>query len=204
MASSMDEPRPSYLADSDPEHDRHRRRVALVVFLVVLSLLVVGVAFANSSYNRCKQPPVADGRTVTFEVPQGATGRDVVAALADQGLIRCGGFVGDLLLRGAGNANGILAGTYRIPVGSSLDQIITIVSTPPKHVSTVSLTVPEGCVSGRRTRVSEASRASSRRRPASARTRSRKPPRIRRSPCRRTCRPAPEPKGSCSPTRTSS
>ena len=78
----MDEPRPSYLADSDPEHDRHRRRVALVVFLVVLSLLVVGVAFANSSYNRCKQPPAADGRTVTFEVPEGATGRDVVAALA--------------------------------------------------------------------------------------------------------------------------
>jgi UPF0755 protein len=144
MASSMDEPRPSYLSDSDPEHDRHRRRVALVVVLALLSVLVVGVAFANSSYNRCKQPPVADGRTVTFEVPEGATGHDVVAALADQGLIRCGGFVGDLLLRGAGNANGILAGTYRIPVGSSLDQIITIVSTPPKHVSTVRLTVPEG------------------------------------------------------------
>ena len=43
----MDEPRPSYLAESDPEHDRHRRRVALVVFLVVLSLLVVGVNLAT-------------------------------------------------------------------------------------------------------------------------------------------------------------
>jgi len=144
MASSMDEPRPSYLSELDPEHDRHRRRVALVVVLVLLSVIVAGVAFANSSYNRCKQPPAADGRTVAFEVPDGATGKDVVAALADQGLVRCGGFVGDLLLRSAGNANGILAGTYRIPVGASLDRIITIVSTPPKQVPTVRLTVPEG------------------------------------------------------------
>jgi UPF0755 protein len=144
MASSTDEPRPSYLTESDPEHDRHRRRVALVVVLAMLSVLIVGVAYANSSYNRCKEPPEADGRTVTFEVPDGATGHDVVAALAEQGLIRCGGFVGDLLLRGAGNANSILAGSYRIPVGSSLDEIITIVSTPPKQVPTVRLTVPEG------------------------------------------------------------
>jgi UPF0755 protein len=144
MASSLDEPRPSYLSDSDPEHERHRRRVALVVVLALLSVLIVGVAFANTSYNRCKQPPTADGRTVSFEVPDGATGRDVVSALADQGLIRCGGFVGDLLLRGAGNGNGILAGTYRIPVGASLEEIIKIVSTPPKQVPTVRLTVPEG------------------------------------------------------------
>src|SRR3954453_20379823 len=144
MASSMDEPRPSYLSELDPEHDRHRRRVALVVVLVLLSVIVAGVAFANSSYNRCKQPPAADGRTVTFEVPDGATGHDVVAALAERGLIRCGGFVGDLLLRGDGNGNSILAGTYRIPVGSSLHQIITIVSTPPKEVPTDKLTVPEG------------------------------------------------------------
>jgi len=144
MASSTDEPRPSYLTDSDPEHDRRRRRLALVVVLALLSILIVGVAFANTSYNRCKQPPAADGRTVTFEVPDGATGRDVVAALADQGLIRCGGFVGDMLLRSAGDPNGILAGTYQIPMGSSLEEILTIVTTPPKKVPTVELTVAEG------------------------------------------------------------
>jgi peptidoglycan lytic transglycosylase G len=144
MASSMDEPRPSYLSEPDPEHDRHRRRVALVVVLAMLSVLIVGVAFANTSYNRCKQPPTADGRTVTFQVPDGATGRDVIGNLADQGLIRCGGFVGNMMLRSAGDPNGILAGSYRIPVGSTLEQILTIVTTPPKQVSTVSLTVPEG------------------------------------------------------------
>jgi len=140
----MDEPRPSYLAETDPEHDRRRRRVALVVVLVLLSVVIVGVAFANTSYNRCKQPPAVDGRTVSFQVPDGATGRDVIAGLADQGLIRCGGLVGNLMLRSAGDPNGILAGTYQIPVGSTLDQILTIVTTPPKHVPTVSLTVPEG------------------------------------------------------------
>jgi UPF0755 protein len=144
MASSTDEPRPSYLTEADPEHDRRRRRVALVVVLAMLSVLVVGVAFANTSYNRCKQPPAADGRTVSFDVPDGATGHDVIAALADQGLIRCGGFVGDMMLRSAGDPNGILAGTYRIPVGSTLGQILTIVTTPPKRVPTVRLTVPEG------------------------------------------------------------
>jgi len=113
----MDEPRPSYLSEPDPDHDRHRRRVALVVVLAMLSVLIVGVAFANTSYNRCKQPPTADGRTVTFQVPDGATGRDVIGDLADQGLIRCGGFVGNMMLRSAGDPSGILAGSYRIPVG---------------------------------------------------------------------------------------
>ena len=140
----MDEPRPSYLTESDPEHDRHRRRVALVVVLALLSVLIVGVAFANTSYNRCKQPPAADGRSVNFEVPEGATGQDVISALADQGLIRCGGFIGDMLLRSAGDPSGILAGTYKIPVGSSLEQILRIVTTPPKQVATARLTVPEG------------------------------------------------------------
>lgn len=140
----MDEPRPSYLSQTDPEHDRRRRRIALVVVLVVLAVSVIGIGVANSSYQRCKEPPAANGRTVTFEVPDGASGKDVIAALADQGLIRCGGFIGEMLLRTAGNANGILAGTYKIPVGSSLDQIVKIVTTPPAKVPTVRVTVPEG------------------------------------------------------------
>ena len=113
----MDEPRPSYLSQTDPEHDRRRRRIALVVVLVVLAVSVIGIGVANSSYQRCKEPPAANGRTVTFEVPDGASGKDVIAALADQGLIRCGGFIGDMLLRTAGNANGILAGHVPDPRG---------------------------------------------------------------------------------------
>ena len=48
----------------------------------------------------------------------------MVQQLADQGLIRCGGFVGNLLLRGTGQASAVLAGSYDVPVGASLDDIL--------------------------------------------------------------------------------
>jgi UPF0755 protein len=139
----MDE-RPSYLSRSDPESDRRRRRIALVALLVASALIAVGVAFANASYQRCQQPPTADGRTVSFAVTEGASGEDVVTSLAEQGLIRCGGFVGNLLLRSSGMANGIRAGSYDIPVGTSFDEILNIVTAAPKEVPTLRLTVPEG------------------------------------------------------------
>ena len=68
----------------------------------------------------------------------------MVALLKREGLTRCDGFVGNLLLRGAGSATGLLAGTYTITVGTPLEDIVTIVSTPPEDVPTVRLTVPEG------------------------------------------------------------
>ena len=139
----MDEA-PTYLARTDPDNDRRRRRLALVALLVAFCLIVVGVAVANASYQRCKEPPEADGQTVSLTVPEGASGEDVVASLASQGLIRCGGFVGNLLLRGSGMANAIRAGTYQVPVGSSFDEIIAIVTAAPKAVPTLRLTVPEG------------------------------------------------------------
>ena len=81
---------------------------------------------------------------VAVVVPEGATGQEVVQQLADQGLIRCGGFVGNLLLRGTGQATAILAGSYDVPVGSSLDQILALMTTPPQEVRTVRATIPEG------------------------------------------------------------
>ena len=58
--------------------------------------------------------------------------------------MRCGGFLGNLLLRGTGKANAILAGTYTLTVGMPLEQIVTVITTPPAAVPTVRLTVPEG------------------------------------------------------------
>lgn len=139
----MDEA-PTYLARTDPDSDRRRRRIALIALLVALCLIVVGVAVANASYESCKQPPAADGRTISFTVPEGASGEDVVTSLASQGLIRCGGFVGNLLLRGSGRANTIRAGSYDIPVGTSFDDILSIVTAAPTKVPTLRLTVPEG------------------------------------------------------------
>jgi UPF0755 protein len=139
----MDEA-PTYLSGTDPESDRRRRRIALVALLVALCLIAAGVAVATASYQRCKEPPAADGRSVDLKVPEGASGEDVVARLAQVGLIRCGGFVGNLLLRGTGEANTIRAGTYHLQVGSSLEEILGALTTAPDAEPTLRLTVPEG------------------------------------------------------------
>jgi UPF0755 protein len=136
----MDEPKPAGRSG----HERRRRRVALLVVLVVFFLVAGGMVAAIGRYRGCKEPPAADGTKVTFEVPTGASGRDVAERLAQRGLVRCGGFVGNLLLRGTGKANRILAGSYDLAVGLSLDQIVAALTTPPPPVPTVRLTVPEG------------------------------------------------------------
>jgi UPF0755 protein len=135
---------PTYLTRTDAESDRRRRRIALIALVVALCVVITGVAVANASYQHCKQAPPADGRTVTVQIPEGATGEDVVTELSGADLIPCGGFVGNLLLRGSGMANQIRAGSYDIDVGTSFDQILHILTTAPTTAPTVRLTVPEG------------------------------------------------------------
>jgi UPF0755 protein len=122
----------------------HPRRLSLAITLLVFLVVVGGVAWAASYYRGCREAPEGPRRAVEFVVPEGATGQDVVAALAEQGLIRCGGTVGSLLLRGTGKADAIIAGTYTLRIGMPLDRVMEILTTPPKAVSTVTLTVPEG------------------------------------------------------------
>ena len=139
-----DDGRPSYLAETDPGSERRRRRVAGIALLVAFGVVALTVVVASSAYRRCGEPPTADGRTISVVVPEGASGQEVVQQLADQGLIRCGGFVGNLLLRGTGQASAILAGTYDVPVGVSLDDILALMTTPPQAVPTIRTTIPEG------------------------------------------------------------
>jgi UPF0755 protein len=124
--------------------DRRRRRVRLVVVLVLFFLVAGTVYTAVAKYRGCRDAPDPTGSTVSIEVPNGWTGEDVVAELEAYGLIRCGGFIGNLLLRGTGKAGHILAGTYDLHVGMTLDQIMVVLTTPPPKVPTVRLTVPEG------------------------------------------------------------
>jgi UPF0755 protein len=123
---------------------RSGRRVSLLVALILFVLVASGLAYAANQYRDCKNAPAATGRKVSFDVPDGATGQDVVQSLAEQGLIRCGGFVGNLLLRGTGRANDIQSGTYRLTMGMTLDEILTVLTTPPKEIPTVDVTIPEG------------------------------------------------------------
>ena len=140
----MDDGRPSYLAETDPSSERRRRRVAAIALFVAFGVIAATIAVASSTYRRCGEPPGLDGRTVSVVVPEGATGQQVVQQLADQGLIRCGGFMGNLRLRGTGKASAILAGSYDVAVGTSLDDILVQMTTPPQEVPTIRTTIPEG------------------------------------------------------------
>jgi UPF0755 protein len=139
----MDE-HPSYLADPDPDEDRRHRRIALVALLAAFTVVVVSIAVVANTYRGCKTPPAADGSTVRVVVPDGTSGEQVVQQLAAQGLVRCGGTFGNLLLRSSGRGNAILAGTYDVAMGATLDQILTQMTTPPDKVPTVRVTIPEG------------------------------------------------------------
>lgn len=136
----MDQPAPT---PDGPTPPRRRGRASFIVALVAFVLVGAGVLFAANRYSTCERPPDAGG-TVELTVPEGAAGQDVVASLKDHGLTRCDGFVGNLLLRGTGLGNQMLAGDYVLTVGTPLQDIVTILTTPPESAPTVDLTVPEG------------------------------------------------------------
>lgn len=137
----MDAPTPSRAARHAPSS---RRRASLLVVVALFVIVSGAVVWGTSYYDDCKEPPPATEEVVGFEVPEGASGQDVVAALYRAGLIRCDGFVGNLLLRGTGKANDIRAESYELTTGMSLDEILAVITAKPERVPTVRLTIPEG------------------------------------------------------------
>jgi len=125
-----------------PAHDRPRRGSLLILLLVFL-LIVGTVGAAGAYYGYCRG---AGGpqRPVSFTVAPGASGEQVLAQLHDRGVVRCGGLVGRILLRGTGDADRIRAGTYDLTTNMTLEHAITVLSTPPPPVPTVRVTIPEG------------------------------------------------------------
>ena len=130
-------------AAGDDGRDRPRRG-GLVIAVIAFVLLIAGVGVGVNYYRGCKGPAAERSGTVSFTVPEGATGQDVVASLREQGLIPCGGFVGDLLLRNTGKADAILAGTYDLTGTMTLDEIVEILTTRPAQLPTVEALFPEG------------------------------------------------------------
>src|SRR3989442_15249668 len=123
----MDTATPHAPTDAGGRAGRWRRRVRLVVVLVVFLLVTGTISAAVAKYRGCQQPPPATGSAVVFPIPSGATGKDVVAALDQQGLIRCGGVGGNLLLRGAGEGGKILPGTHDLRGGVAPHGIVPAV-----------------------------------------------------------------------------
>jgi len=137
------QPTPKRAARHDDLRDRPRRTSLILVLLLFLVLVGGGVAAANH-YQRCKGAPTGSKKQVTFTVKEGSNATVVVEDLTRAGLIRCGGFVGNLLMRGTGKASQIRAGTYELTQGMDLDAIVTVMTTPPPKVATVNVLVPPG------------------------------------------------------------
>ncbi len=123
---------------------RHRPRAHWGLRLGIAFLLVAGVLVAAgfNYYSWCGKAAGAK-TSVTFTVPEGANGSEVVDALHRQGVIRCGA-VSKWLLRRSGKQDEIRAGTYPLTTNMTPDAAFDVLTTPPKPVPTVRLTIPEG------------------------------------------------------------
>jgi UPF0755 protein len=116
----------------------------LIVLLAILTLIAGGAFAALRYYEGCKEPPPGPARQVTFTVKEGATGAQVAEELHAKGLVPCGGFVGNALVRASGRTEELLAGSHTLTVGMSLDRILDVLTTPPPEIPTVRLTIPPG------------------------------------------------------------
>jgi UPF0755 protein len=126
------------------EHTHRPRRVALLVALGLFLGVLAAAAWAAGYYRTCSGPAPGPQRPLTFAVEEGDTGQQVVDALHARGVIPCGGFIGNLLLRGTGKADRIRTGEYDLTTGLTLEGAITILTTPPPKVPTVEVVIPEG------------------------------------------------------------
>jgi UPF0755 protein len=126
-------------------HDHLRpRRTTLLILFVAFLLLAAFVIWGGSYWSTCKEPAPGAPRDVEVSVADGATAGEVVDELAAKGLIRCGGFVGNLLMRGTGKADQIRAGDYQLTTGMTLDEVMTVLTTPPKKIPTTTVLIPPG------------------------------------------------------------
>ncbi|MGZ4152598.1 MAG: endolytic transglycosylase MltG [Actinomycetota bacterium] len=122
--------------------DRSRRGVFLALLLAFLVVLG-GVIGVGAYYNYCKGAGGAQ-RAVSLTVRPGTSGESVLSMLHDRGVVRCGGIVGRILLRGTGEADRIRTGTYALTTNMTIADAIHVLATPPKPAPTVRLTIPEG------------------------------------------------------------
>ncbi len=121
-----------------------RRRVpwGLVVGIAVLVLIASVAVGTLRYYDWCKS--ASGPRTpVSFTVPEGSSGSQVVDALHEAGVIRCG-MVSKWLLRRSGLQDSIRAGSHDLTTNMVPEDAFRVLTQGPPPVPTVRLTIPEG------------------------------------------------------------
>jgi UPF0755 protein len=127
-----------------PHEERPRgHRAAVIALALILLLLVAGVGAGVRHYTWCRSAEDTND-PVRFEVKQGATGDLVAGRLAEAGVTRCGGIVGNILMAQSGRASEIRAGTYDLTTGMTLGEALDVLTAVPVPVPTLEVTIPEG------------------------------------------------------------
>jgi UPF0755 protein len=124
---------------------RHARsgRKRWIAVLLILALLAGGVVVAAITYYRWCQEASGPQRPVTLAIPEGTSGSSIIGMLHDKGVIRCD-LVNKFVLLRKGDSDQFRAGTFHLTTNMSLDDAITVLTTPPHKAVTVRLTIPEG------------------------------------------------------------
>ena len=135
---------PTSAPPAPPQPPARRRRRPWTLWISLLALLLgVGTVIAGVRYYDWCQGASGPRRPVSFTVPEGASGSDVVGALHEAGVVRCG-LVSEWLLRRSGLSAEILAGDYELTTNMVPDEAFRALTVPPDAVPTVRLTIPEG------------------------------------------------------------
>ncbi len=124
----------------------YRLFIVLTYVITGLSLVVFAMAVAAFVAYQHIIRPGTPGRTITFTVPEGATGQEIGSILQQQGLIEHRGMF-RLALRLEDAPGSIRHGIYEIPKGYSTQQILHKMYEGPKyhlHLNQVRVTIPEG------------------------------------------------------------
>jgi UPF0755 protein len=133
-------------ARTEAQPGRHRAgrrgswglRVGLVVLLILGVLGIAGVRY----YDWC-QGASGPREPVELVVAEGTSGAEIVDALHDQGVLRCG-LVSRWLLRRSGLEDEFRAGTFQLTKNMTPDDAFFALTRPLAQRPTARLTIPEG------------------------------------------------------------
>jgi UPF0755 protein len=113
-------------------------RIGLVLLLIIAGLGIAAVRY----YDWC-QGASGPREPVTFRVAEGASGSDIVDALHEEDVVRCG-MVSKWLLRRSGLEGEFRSGSFELTTNMTPDEAFEALTEPPPAVATVRLTIPEG------------------------------------------------------------